>query len=64
MLEEHHNFKGKSEILVQIRMAATLDAEKVSELTISALKLKKQEQSKALSLTMKNLYNYYRTIHS
>ena len=64
MLEEHHNFKNKNELLVEIRMAATLNAEKKNELSIQELKTKKQEQSKAFNSTMKNLYAYYRELHS
>jgi hypothetical protein len=64
MLEDHHEFKDKNELLVSIRMAATLNAEKKNELSIQELKAKKQEQSKALNNTMKSLYAYYRQAHN
>jgi len=64
MLEEHHNFKEKNDILVKIRMAATLNAEKVATMTTSELKSKKQDQSAAMNSTVKLLYNYYRSLNA
>ncbi|WP_019340550.1 hypothetical protein [Stutzerimonas stutzeri] len=64
MLEEHHNFKEKNDILVKIRMAATLNAEKAATMTTSELKSKKQDQSAAMNYTVKLLYNYYRSLNA
>ncbi|NHC09800.1 hypothetical protein [Stutzerimonas degradans] len=64
MLEEHHNFKEKNDILVRLRMAATLNAEKVASMSTPELKSKKQDQSAAMNSTVKSLYNYYRSLNA
>lgn len=64
MLEEHHNFTEKTDILVKIRRAATLNAEQANSMSTQELKTKKQEQSAAINSTVKSLYNYYRTLNS
>lgn len=64
MLEAHHSFNSKSELLIKLRMSSTLDAEKIEKLSMAELRTKKQEQSLALSSSLKSLYEYYRTLNN
>ncbi|WP_022963821.1 hypothetical protein [Halopseudomonas pelagia] len=64
ILEAHHDFKNKDELLYQMRSAATLDAEKATELSTNKIKLKKTTQSLAFGSAMKSLYIHYRNKNS
>lgn len=60
ILEKHHDFEGKDLLLMRLRMAATLDAESVGELSGELIAEKRMKQSEALSFALHSLYGYYR----
>lgn len=63
LLEKYHGFKGKDNLLVDARQAATLDAEEVARLDVSKLYERRGEQIEALHNILRSLYSYYRVEH-
>jgi len=61
LLEAHHSFPEKSEIILKIRQSATLDAERVNSLSASERKTRRSKQAANISGAIQTIYGHYRT---
>ncbi|WP_433690449.1 hypothetical protein [Pseudomonas monteilii] len=63
LLEKHHAFSDKKTVVMNMRMAATCDAEKVDSLAAAEIEDRRSQQSQALSYSIDSLYGYYRGLN-